>query len=179
MAYALDVLKLDGVSTSTSINDVYLGEGVYDSWFDEMDRRGVTLFIHPTIHSSFPNTSLGLHPSVLEFVFDTTRMLANMIVTGKKKRFSTMNMITTHAGGTMPFLLRRFQMLETFWGAGKHRETISAEDVKEVLGSFYYDLTGSTTNTQLVGLLELVPDLANPDGRRYPIHAALFDQRSD
>jgi 6-methylsalicylate decarboxylase len=157
MEYALDVLKLDGVATSTSINDVYLGEDAYDPWFDEMNRRGVTLFIHPTIHSSFPNTSLGLHPSVFEFLFDTTRMLANMVITGKKKRFSKMNMITTHAGGAMPFLVRRFQMLETFWGAGKNRETIPAEEVKDVLASFYYDLTGAATNTQLLGLLELVP----------------------
>ena len=157
MEYALDVLKLDGVCTSTSINDVYLGEDPYDPWFEEMNRRGVTLFIHPTIHSSFPNTSLGLFPSVFEFMFDTTRMLANMVITGKKKRFSNMNMIATHAGGTMPFLVKRFQMLETFYGAGKGRETIPAEEVKEVLASFYYDLTAATTNTQLLGLLELIP----------------------
>lgn len=157
MEYALDVLKLDGVSTSTNINDVYLGEDLYDPWFEEMNRRGVTLFIHPTIHSSFPNTNLGLHPGMFEFVFDTTRMLANMVVTGKKKRFSKMNMITSHAGGTMPFLVKRFQIAESAFGAGKGRKTIPAEEVKEVLASFYYDLTLATTNTQLLGLLELVP----------------------
>jgi predicted TIM-barrel fold metal-dependent hydrolase len=157
MEYALDVLKLDGVATSTSIDDVYLGEDVYDPWFEEMDRRGVTLFIHPTILSSFPNTSLGLYPSVFEFMFDTTRMLANMVITGKKKRFSKMNMITTHAGGTMPFLVERFQARVTTYGTGKGREKIPAEEVRRVLASFYYDLTSSTTNTQLFGLMELVP----------------------
>jgi predicted TIM-barrel fold metal-dependent hydrolase len=157
MEYALDVLKLDGVATSTSIDDVYLGEDVYDPWFEEMDRRGVTLFIHPTILSSFPNTSLGLYPSVFEFMFDTTRMLANMVITGKKKRFSKMNMITTHAGGTMPFLVERFQARVTTYGTGKGREKIPAEEVRRVLASFFYDLTSSTTNTQLFGLMELVP----------------------
>jgi 6-methylsalicylate decarboxylase len=157
MEYALDVLKLDGVCTSTNVNDVYMGEDVYDPWFEEMNRRGVTLFIHPTVHSSFPNTSLGLFPSLFEFMFDTTRMLANMVVSGKKKRFSKMNMITTHAGGTMPFLVERFQTLETFYGAGKGRETISAAEVKEVLASFYYDLTSGTSNAQLLALRELIP----------------------
>jgi len=157
MEYALDVLKLDGVAASTNTNDVYLGEDVYDPWFEEMNRRGVTLFIHPTILSSFAGTSLGLHRSIFEFMFDTTRMLANMVVTGKKKRFGNINMIATHAGGTMPFLLKRFQMLETFYGAGKGRETVPAEEVREVLASFYYDLTGATSNTQLLGLLELIP----------------------
>jgi predicted TIM-barrel fold metal-dependent hydrolase len=156
MEYALDVLKLDGVATSTSINDVYLGEDVYDPWFDEMGRRGVTLFIHPTILSSFPSTSLGLFPSVFEFMFDTTRMLANMVITGKKKRFSNMNMITTHAGGTMPFLVERFQSRVTAYGSGKGREKVPAEEVRQVLASFYYDLTSSSSNTQLLGLTELV-----------------------
>jgi 6-methylsalicylate decarboxylase len=157
MEYALDVLKLDGVCTACNVNDVYMGDDVYDPWFEEMNRRGVTLFIHPTVHSSFPSTSLGLAPSMFEFMFDTTRMLANMVVTGKKKRFSNMNMITTHAGGTMPFLVERFQTLETFYGAGKGRETVSATEVKEVLGSFYYDLTSGTSNAQLLALLELIP----------------------
>jgi predicted TIM-barrel fold metal-dependent hydrolase len=157
MEYALDVLKLDGVATSTSINDVHLGEDVYDPWFEEMNSRGVTLFIHPTILSSFPDTSLGLYPSVFEFMFDTTRMLANMVITGKKKRFSKMNMITTHAGGTMPFLVERFQTRVSTYGTGKGREKVPAEEVRQVLASFYYDLTSSTTNTQLLGLIELVP----------------------
>jgi predicted TIM-barrel fold metal-dependent hydrolase len=48
IAYALDTLKMDGVSTSTSISDVYLGEPQFDPWFEELNRRGSTLFVHPT-----------------------------------------------------------------------------------------------------------------------------------
>src|SRR6266853_2177503 len=32
MTYALDALKLDGVATSTSIDDIYLGDTRYDPW---------------------------------------------------------------------------------------------------------------------------------------------------
>jgi predicted TIM-barrel fold metal-dependent hydrolase len=46
MAYALDTLKLDGVTTTTSIDDIYLGDTRYNPWFEEMNRRGVTLFVH-------------------------------------------------------------------------------------------------------------------------------------
>src|SRR6266478_858238 len=43
MTYALDTLKLDGVATTTSIDDIYLGDTRYDRWFEEMNRRGITL----------------------------------------------------------------------------------------------------------------------------------------
>ena len=156
MAYALDTLKLDGVATSTNINDVYLGEPEFDPWFDELNRRGATLFIHPWTLSTAPQMSLGLNLSVFEFMFDTTRMLANMVLTGAKKRFSNVKMISTHGGGTIPFILERFQALEVHFGVGE-RPTVSAEEIRQVLASFYYDLTAATTPVQLTGLLDLVP----------------------
>ncbi len=154
--YALDTLELDGVSTSTNINDVYLGEPAFDPWFEELNRRGATLFIHPWTLSTARQMDLGLNFSVFEFMFDTTRMLANMVISGAKKRFSRVNMISTHAGGTMPFLVERFQHLEVHFGAGP-RAAVSAGEVRAVLGSFYYDLTAATTPVQLQGLLDLVP----------------------
>src|SRR5258708_14742904 len=47
MAYALDTLKLDGVATSTSIDDIYLGDTRYNPYFEELNRRVVTLFVDP------------------------------------------------------------------------------------------------------------------------------------
>src|SRR5260370_32808075 len=49
IGYALDTLKLDGVTTTTSLNDVYLGEPQFDPWLEELNRRSATLFVHPTI----------------------------------------------------------------------------------------------------------------------------------
>src|SRR5258708_37290767 len=54
IAYALDTLKMDGVSTSTSISDAYLGEPQFDAWFEELNRRGATLFAHPTLTKATP-----------------------------------------------------------------------------------------------------------------------------
>jgi predicted TIM-barrel fold metal-dependent hydrolase len=154
--YALDTLRMDGVATSTNINDVYLGEPDFDPWFEELNRRRATLFIHPWTLSTAPQTDLGLNLSVFEFMFDTTRMLANMALSGAKKRFSNINMISTHGGGAMPFLIERFQHLEVHFGAS-HRPTVSAAEIRQVLASFYYDLTAATTPVQLQGLLDLVP----------------------
>jgi predicted TIM-barrel fold metal-dependent hydrolase len=157
IAYALDVLKLDGVSTSTSINDVYLGEPQFDPWFEELNRRGSTLFVHPTFTMATQTLLIGLNPSVLEFMFDTTRMIANMVATGAKKRFSNIPIISTHGGGTIPYLVNRIQMLEHAFGVGPGRLELSPEEVREGIASFYYDLTAATSEAQLGAILKLVP----------------------
>src|SRR4030081_3901190 len=157
ITYALDALKLDGVSTSTSINDVYLGEPRFDPCFEELNRRGATLFVHPTFTKAALALLNGLNPSVLEFMFDTTRMIANMVATGTKKRFSNIKIISTHGGGTIPYLVNRIQMLEHAFGVGPGRLELSPEEVRGGIASFYYDLTAATSEAQLEAILKLVP----------------------
>jgi 6-methylsalicylate decarboxylase len=157
IVYALDTLKMDGVSTSTSINDLYLGEPQFDPWLEELNRRGATLFVHPTFAKATQTLLIGLNPSVLEFMFDTTRMIANMVATGAKKRFSNIKIISTHGGGTVPYLVNRIQMLEHAFGVGPGRLQLSPEEVREGIASFYYDLTAATSEAQLGAILKLVP----------------------
>jgi 6-methylsalicylate decarboxylase len=157
IAYALDRLKMDGVCTSTSISDVYLGEPQFDPWFEELNGRGATLFVHPTFTKASHTLLIGLNPSVLEFMFDTTRMIANMVATGAKKRFSKIKIISTHGGGTIPYLVNRIQMLEHAFGVGTGRLELSPEEVRDGIASFYYDLTAATSEAQLGAILKLVP----------------------
>ncbi len=157
MEYALDTLKMDGVSTATNVDDVYLGDAQFDPWFDEMNRRRVTLFVHPTNTKAGQPIDLGIAPSMLEFMFDSTRMLTNMVVTGAKKRFSKMRIVSSHAGGTIPFLAKRIAVLGEHFGVGKERKPMTSAEIFESFQTFYYDLTGSTTMAQLAGLKELVP----------------------
>jgi len=49
----------------------------------------------------------GLPPMTLEFVFDTTRMAANLIYSGTMERYPDIRFILSHAGGTVPFLAMR------------------------------------------------------------------------
>src|SRR5260370_14778213 len=121
IVYALDIWKMDGVGTSTSISEVYLGEPQFDPWLEELNRRGVTLFVHPTFTKASLTLLNGLNPSVLEFMFDTTRMIANMVATGAKRRFSNIKIISTHGGGTIPYLVNPLQMLEQAFGVCPRR----------------------------------------------------------
>jgi len=157
MAYALDALKLDGIATTTSTNDIYLGDTRYDPWLEEMNRRRVTLFVHPVPAKASRSVDLGIDVSILEFMFDTTRMLTNMIFSGAKNRFSNIKIISTHGGGTIPYLMTHIETLEQVFGAGKDRAHLSPAEIGEGLASFYYDLTAATSPAQLFGLQQMVP----------------------
>jgi len=123
MAYALDVLKLDGISCGTNVDGIYLGNPRYDNWFAEMNRRKATLFVHPSVPPGYDPAALGINPSILEFPFDSTRMVTNMVLSGAKKRFSDVRMISTHGGGTIPYLTFRIGLLELEFGSGPGRPT--------------------------------------------------------
>ena len=157
MTYALDTLKLDGVATTTSIDDIYLGDSRYDPWFEEMNHRGVTLFVHPVPAKASLSVDLGIDVSILEFMFDTTRMLTNMIFSGAKNRYSKIKIISTHGGGTIPYLMTRIETLEKVFGPGKGRAELSPAEIREGLASFYYDLTAATSPAQLFALQQMVP----------------------
>jgi predicted TIM-barrel fold metal-dependent hydrolase len=169
IAYALDTLKMDGVSTSTSISDVYLGDPQFNPWFEELNRRCVTLFVHPTFTKATQTLLIGLNPSVLEFMFDTTRMIANMVAIGAKQRFSNIKIISTHGGGTVPYLVTRIQALEHAFGVGPGRLELSPEEVREGIASFYYDLTAATSEAQLGAILKLVPASQLVMGLDFPL----------
>jgi hypothetical protein len=90
-------------------------------------------------------------------MFDTTRMLTNMIFSGAKNRFSKINIISTHGGGTIPYLMTRIETLEKVFGPGKGRAHLSPAEIREGLASFYYDLTAATSPAQLFALQQMVP----------------------
>ena len=136
---------------------VDLGEPQFDPWFEELNRRSATFFVHPTITKAGETLLNGLNASVIEFMFDTTRMITNMVATGAKKRFSQIKIISAHGGGTIPFLVNRIQTLEHTFGVGPGRLELSPEEVREGIASFYYDLTAATSEAQLYAILKLVP----------------------
>lgn len=169
MEYALDVLKLDGVYADTNLAGKYLGDAFYDPWFEEMNRRGTTLFVHPTAPAGFNASASNIHMSLLEFMFDTTRMVTNMVLFGAKQRFNRVNIISTHGGGTIPYLAHRISLLGALPWACRDGADLSTEEIHAALGSFYYDLTASTAPASLDALCRLVPVSRLLMGFDYPM----------
>ena len=149
IAYALDTLKLDGVVMLTNFNGVYLGDKRLDPVFDELNRRGAVVFIHPTSPICWQQSALGYPRPMIEFTFDSTRAVVNLIFSGTTARCPKLRIIVPHAGGTIPFLARRIGM----FGSGLPAAVLCSAE--EHLRRLYYDLAGSPGSNALAPLLEM------------------------
>src|SRR3984957_12697060 len=112
LAYALDVLKLDGVVLFSNANGVYLGEASFEPVFEELERRKAVVFVHPTASPDPSAHHLGLPDSLLDFTADTTRALAQMHYSNRFARTPSVKYIFSHAGGTAPYLAGRWGIVD-------------------------------------------------------------------
>jgi predicted TIM-barrel fold metal-dependent hydrolase len=149
IAYALDVLRLDGVGLFSSVADRYLGDPLFDRVFAELNRRKAVVFIHPTHCEAAEHTGLRAPPFVVEYVFDTTRAVVNLIFTGTLARCPDIRLVVAHGGGTVPFLAQRIAMMEG------HRGARNVTGVLPALRSLYYEIASTTSGFALRSLQEL------------------------
>lgn len=156
-AYALDELGLDGVTSAPHFEGRYLGDPSYDPWFEELNRREVIFFVHPGDPPGYDPQANPLHESVLEFTFETTRMVTSMILSGARRRYPDINLIATHGGGTIPYLAHRISVAAQVPWIYRGGLTLSPQEVLDQVGAFHYDLTAATSKAQLDAMIATVP----------------------
>lgn len=112
LAFALDVLKLDGVLLFSNSNGIYLGDKRFEPVFEELERRSVVVFVHPAASPDPAPHQLGLPDSLIDFTADTTRAVAQMLYSNRFARTPNVKYIFAHAGGTIPYLAGRFAIVD-------------------------------------------------------------------
>src|ERR1700719_2426110 len=112
LAYALDVLKLDGVVLFSNSNGVYLGDKSFEPLFEELERRRAVVFVHPTASGDAEVHHLGLPDTLIDFTADTTRAVAQMLYSNRFARTPNVKYIFSHAGGTIPYVAGRFAIID-------------------------------------------------------------------
>jgi 6-methylsalicylate decarboxylase len=152
--YSLETLRLDGVVLLTNHDGVYPGDGRLDPIFDELNRRQAVVFLHPTLAACVEHTSLGYAPSLLEFVFDTTRAVTHLALSGTLERCPDLQLIVPHAGGTIPFLVDRISLLADRFVPGTQMRAPAG--VKAYFRRLYYELAISTNPHAVASVLQLV-----------------------
>ncbi|MGH8012869.1 MAG: amidohydrolase family protein [Candidatus Binataceae bacterium] len=93
IAYALGTLKLDGVVLLVNFNGVYLGDQRLDPVFDELNRRGAVVFIHPISPICWQQSVLGYPHPMVEFPFDSTWVVVNLMFSGTAARCPKLRII--------------------------------------------------------------------------------------
>ena len=147
---SLDGLGLDGVNVLTNVNGVYLGDASFEPVMAELHRRRAVVFIHPTSPACWECTSLGFARPMIEFPFDTTRAVTNMLLSGTLARYPDIRWIVPHAGGTLPFLAARIAGIGTALGIADPADVIAQ------LRRLHYDIAGSANTLVVATLLAFV-----------------------
>ncbi|MCR0982309.1 amidohydrolase family protein [Roseomonas populi] len=153
-AYALDVLKADGVLLFTSYEGKWLGDSLFHPLYEELNRRQAVAATHPTSAPCCTNLQMPLYPDpLIEFGTDTTRTIGSLLFSGTAKRFPDIRFIFSHAGGTAPFLIERFEFQARIPASGAQL----AGGVRPALGRFLYDTAQAANPVAMGGLLKVVP----------------------
>jgi len=175
--YALDTLKMDGIGLNASANNLYLGDGEYNPLMAELNARDAVVLIHPTAPFYFTELNLDLRPSVIEYVFESTRAIANLIVSGTLQRYPNIRFISPHAGGAAPYLAARIQ--EQAQRFDPSLETKLPQGILESLKSFYFGTAQATSIYALKSLLELVEPSRILFGTDLPVSPPALVEDSD
>ena len=161
-ARALDTLKAPGLIVFTSYDGVYLGDAVFDPFWQEMNRRKAVIFVHP-INPAYHATDIPA--GILEFVFDTTRTVTSLIYAGVTIKYPDIKFIFSHGGGALPYVSSR---IEGPARANPRLRALLPNGVKPELKKLYWDLALCFDPTQIASLMVLTDSSKLMFGSDFP-----------
>lgn len=147
-AHALDVLGADGVAVESNHHGAYLGDARFEPLWEELDRRGAVVFVHPTSPPHSDELALGRPRPMMEFLFDSARTVSDLLFAGVLSRHPRIRWILTHGGGVLPLLADRIELFRGHFGTGGPDEAGTLEQ----LGRLWYDTAGTPFPRQVPAL---------------------------
>ena len=160
--YALDTLHADGIGFLTNYDGKYLGDAAFAPVFEELQRRKVVVYTHPTFLNCCMNVVPGVHVSTEEFGFDTTRAISGLLYSGTFSRCPDVKFIFSHGGGTLPFLAGRI-------GAASGRAgSLIPHGADYEFKKLHFDTASVTNAPAMAAILKLIPASQAMFGTDYP-----------
>ena len=112
---ALALPHVVGVMLCTTIARRTLDDPAFTPFWEELDRREAVAFVHPTTGCCTDGVREYAISLALDFMAETTNAIARLIFSGTFERFPRIRWVFTHAGGTVPFLVHRFDNYATMF----------------------------------------------------------------
>jgi predicted TIM-barrel fold metal-dependent hydrolase len=163
--YALDTLNADGISLLSNYDGKSLGDPSFAPVFEELDRRGCVVYVHPTMHPRTATLIPGLMPQAIEFPFDTVRTITSLVLSGTLARFPNVQFIFSHGGGALPFLAARIAHVG---GSLDALNKNNPHGVEHELRRLYCDTAFASSGPQLAATLRFLPKSNILYGSDYP-----------
>jgi predicted TIM-barrel fold metal-dependent hydrolase len=135
-AYSLDTLKFSGVSLFASYEGKFLGDPAFDPVMTALNERDAVVFVHPGTHPANKLIQLPWPGFMMEYLFDTTRAVVNLIFGGALARFPRIRFILPHAGGLVPYFSWRLSVSPMI---DPRLPQLSRDEVFAALRRFWYD----------------------------------------
>jgi len=165
--YALDVLHADGIGLMTQFDGKYLGDPAFTPVMEELNRRKAMVYVHPTQPACCMGLVPGVTVSTIEYATDSSRTIASLLFSGTAARFPDVRFMFSHGGGTVPFLLGRFERL-----AVERKAPWMPNGAAPELRKFLYEIAQANHAGALAALLAMVPVSQVLFGSDYPLRPA-------
>lgn len=172
---ALDELDADGFVLLSNHYGLYLGDPKLAPVYEKLNQRNAVLFIHPTIpcprntpinvegnaRLDYVAPMMNAYPAQTEeFIFDTTRSVSDLILSGTAAAYAQLKWIVPHCGSALPSLIDRFIRISSLAGPkiGSDRKAVpySVQNATELLQKqFWFDLAGFSMGNQIYNMRRL------------------------
>ncbi|WP_245339069.1 amidohydrolase family protein [Paenibacillus shirakamiensis] len=151
--HALNVQKAAGFTMPTNSRGIYLGDSRLDPIMALLNEHQAIVALHPNEPGTYDTHVAGQIPvPIIEFFFDTTRTVLNMLQNKVFLRYPNIRFIIPHAGAVLPIVASRVQLAQAL----NPKLTDEQVDILSVMRSQYFDVAGLVFPQQLPALLDLI-----------------------
>ncbi len=144
----------NGVTVYTTYGDKLLGDAQFAPVWDRLQQYKALVFLHPGVLAVEPQfVASSLPQPIIDYPIATTRAAVDLVMSQTLRRCPGVDIILSHAGGTLPFLAERaigslaVPEIAKLLGYDMDR-------AREDFARFYYDTALSTSSAQLHSLLD-------------------------
>jgi aminocarboxymuconate-semialdehyde decarboxylase len=111
LEYAVEELGAVGAVAATNVEGANLGELPLDEYWAAAVELGVPVFLHPAQPNPTPRTRRFALNQVVQYTTDTTLCVGSLVGAGVLDRFPALALILSHGGGTLPYVIGRFDVM--------------------------------------------------------------------
>ena len=142
-----------GVALGTNILGKRLDAEEFHPFFEEANRLGLAIFIHPAAPVGMPNAGEFYLGALVGYLFETVLTASRLALTGTLDRFPRISPIFAHLGGYIPFIYPRLDSAYPRHAIMRARTPTTPSDHFRRL---YYDTASSYDRMPLACALDLV-----------------------